>query len=172
MCGYRIITVKEQQRQVVGVINLLLKFGADINARTQDGKTALHLSTSDDTYEVALILLDAGAFIDIQDENGKTPLHYCVHEKGLLVTNLLLSRGANIDVQDVDGLSVLDLVVQRADLNLLQLFLNNHQLVATPERHDFAGFVLLHAVEVDVKNVVRFIVDNGYALVTVRERKG
>lgn len=166
----------------------------------QEGKTALHLSTSDDAYEVALVLLDAGAFIDTQDEvcldddvhcqqcfnhlpvavlfvlyldkNGKTPLHYCVHEKGLLVTNLLLSRGANIDVEDVDGLTVLELVIRRADLSLLQLFLNHHQWVATPERHDFAGSILLQAVEIEAEDVVRFVVDNEYAPVTVRNAMG
>lgn len=106
------------------------------------------------------------------EKNGKTPLHYCVHEKGLLVTNLLLSRGASIDVEDVNGLTPLTLVVQQANLNVLQLFLNHHHLVATPQRHAFAGAVLLQAVECEVEDVVRFIVDNEYASVTVRNAKG
>jgi hypothetical protein len=100
-------------------------------------------------------------------QNGKTPLHCCVQEGGLLVTELLLSRGANIDVEDKAGVSPLALLVQRANLNVLQLFLNHHQCVATPERHDFGGAVLLQAVECRAEEVVRYVVENEYASVTV-----
>ncbi|KAG7375224.1 hypothetical protein PHYPSEUDO_002422 [Phytophthora pseudosyringae] len=162
----------EQRVQVIAVIDLLFSFGADVNAHTQEGKTALHLSTSDDAYEVAKHLLDADANIDTQDESGKTALHYCVYEAGLLVTNLLLSRGANIDIEDGNGLTPLALAVQRANLNVLQLFMNHHDWVATPERHDFGGAVMLQAVECEQESVVRFLVDNDYAPVTVRNSKG
>jgi ankyrin repeat protein len=181
----------------------------------QDGKTALHCSTSDDAYEVAEFLLDAGASVDAQDEvgscvcshglqniapkcactrglapctaghawlikntisccwqSGKTALHYCVQEGGLLVTDLLLSRGANIDLADADGNSPLTLALQRASLNVLQLFLNHHQLVATPQRHDFGADALLRAVEMRSEAIVRFIVENEYAHVTACNAKG
>ncbi|EGZ23205.1 hypothetical protein PHYSODRAFT_246139, partial [Phytophthora sojae] len=55
---------------------------------------------------------------------GKTPLHYCVQEGGLLVTDLLLARGADINLEDSDGSTPVKRVLQRADLNVLQLFLN------------------------------------------------
>ncbi|KAL4159325.1 hypothetical protein PRNP1_005087 [Phytophthora ramorum] len=162
----------EQQKQVVAVIGLLLQFGADVNARSQDGKVALHYATSNDAYEVAKFLLDAGASVDAQDENGKTPLHYCVQEGGLLVSELLLSRGATIDSEDKSGTTALVLVVQRANLNVLQLFMNHYQWDVTPQRQDFGGAVLLQAVDSQVEEVIRFIVDNDYAAVTVRNAKG
>ncbi|KAG6613606.1 uncharacterized protein IUM83_04524 [Phytophthora cinnamomi] len=150
----------EQVQRVLDVMALLLRFGAQVDARSQDGKTALHCSTSDDAYDVAKFLLDAGAEIDTLDESGKTPLHYCVQEGGLLVTDLLLSCGASIDVEDKDGTSSLALVLQRGNVNVLQLFLNHHQCVAAPKRHDFAAAVLLQAVEFRAEEMVRYVVEN------------
>ncbi|KAG6613619.1 uncharacterized protein IUM83_04520 [Phytophthora cinnamomi] len=164
--------VNEQLQQVLAVIGLLLRFGADPNAQSQDGKTVLHCSTSDDAYEVAKLLLNAGANVNTQDENGKMPLHYCVQEGGLLVTELLLAHGADIDAEDSDGSTPLKRVVQRADLNVLQLFFNHHQLVATPQRRDFSASVLFLAVDMEVEDVVRFVVDNDYAPVTARNAAG
>lgn len=162
----------EQVKQVVAVVQLLLHFGANVNAQSRDGKTALHCSTSDESYEVAKLLLDAGANGNTQDENGKTSLHYCIQEGGLIVTNLLLSCGVNIDVVDANGVSPIDLVLQRADLNVLQLFLNHHQNVSTLQRQDFAGALLLQAVDTEVEAVVRFIIKYKYASVTARNAIG
>ncbi|GMF33252.1 unnamed protein product [Phytophthora lilii] len=105
-------------------------------------------------------------------QSGKTPLHYCVQEGGLLVTELLLSRGANIDAEDKGGVSPLSLVLDRANVSVLQLFLNHHQWVATPQRHDFASSVLLHAVDRREEEVVHYVVENEYAPVTICNAKG
>ncbi|KAK1938748.1 Ankyrin-3 [Phytophthora citrophthora] len=162
----------ELRNRVIAVIDTLLSFGADVNACTEEGKTALHLSTSDDAYEVAKHLLDVGANVDAQNENGQTALHCCVREADLLVTNLLLSRGANIDAKDADGQTPLTLAVHRGNLIVLQLFLNHYASVATLERQDFGGTLLLIAVEYGKEDVIRYIVDNDYAPVTVRNEKG
>ncbi|RLN58073.1 hypothetical protein BBP00_00007192 [Phytophthora kernoviae] len=162
----------ERRDKVIAVIKLLLRFGADIDARSQDGKTALHCSTSDDTFQVAELLLGAGASIDAQDETGKTPLHYAVQEDCLLVTNLLLSHGSNIDVEDIDGVSQLALMLEQASMNVLQIFMNHHHLAATPQRRDFASALLLQAVNTQRDEVIRFIVENEYASVALTTTTG
>ncbi|GMF31894.1 unnamed protein product [Phytophthora fragariaefolia] len=111
------------------------------------------------------------AWLDLH-RNGKTPLHYCVEEGGLLVTHLLLGHGAGINVEDSDGATPLKRVIQRADLNVLLLFFNHHELVATPQGQDFSTSVLFQAVEYEMEEVVRFVVDNEYAPVTVRNAAG
>ncbi|KAG6613508.1 uncharacterized protein IUM83_04523 [Phytophthora cinnamomi] len=162
----------ERVRLVLEVIKILLRFGADVDARSKDGKSALHGSTSDDAYDVAKFLLDSGANVDALDENRKTPLHYCVQEGGLLVTELLLSRGADIDVEDKDGVSPLTVVLKQGNLSVLQLFLNHHQWVSTPQRHDFASAVLFEAVELRDEAMIRYVVENEYGSVTVCNTAG
>ncbi|KAG7390530.1 hypothetical protein PHYBOEH_006976 [Phytophthora boehmeriae] len=161
-----------QRQKVIAVINLLLRFQADVDAQSEDGKTALHYATSDDAFDVANILLDANATLDIPEETGKTALHLCIQEGGLLVTNLLLSRGANIDVEDFAGRTPLTLMLQRSNVNVLQILLNHHHLVATPHRHDFAGELLMQAVDLQAEAVVRFIVENKYTSSTVKNAAG
>ncbi|RLN92085.1 hypothetical protein BBJ28_00022364 [Nothophytophthora sp. Chile5] len=157
----------ELLQRVITTAELLVRFGANVDARTQDGKTALHFTTNDDIYEVTKLLLNYGADIDAQDKNGKTALHYCVKEDSLLVTNLLVSRGAQIDLEDGSGITPLALVLLRRRLNVLQIVMNHHQMVATAFRHDFATAVLLQAVDYQADEVVRFIVENEYAVATV-----
>ncbi|KAG7389205.1 hypothetical protein PHYBOEH_007548 [Phytophthora boehmeriae] len=162
----------ERRDKMIAGIKLLLRFGADVDARSQDGKTALHCSTSDDAFQVAKVLLESGASLDAQDEIGRTPLHYAVQEDGLLVTDLLLSRGSNIDAEDDDGISPLSLMLEQGNMNVLQVFMNHHHLVATPTRHDFARALLFQAVDTQREDAVRFIVENEYASVTVTSVTG
>ncbi|POM70644.1 Hypothetical protein PHPALM_12885 [Phytophthora palmivora] len=168
------VLCREEEHQllhrVLGVVTLLLRFGADVNAQNQEGHTALHYAGNGDALNVAKVLLDAGADINVQDENGKTPLHHCIREGSLLVANLLVSRGAQIDCEDRNGETPLTLALHRG--NMLQIILNQHHLVATAARRDFATSVLLSAVENEVEEVVRLLIEGGYSAVTVSNNHG
>jgi ankyrin repeat protein len=79
------------------VINILLQAGAhsDINSKTDDGSTPLHLSCWDDNLEAVSLLLNAGADIDSFDRSHQTPLHNAA-QGGLVRLILFLFRsGAN-----------------------------------------------------------------------------
>ncbi|KAK1938808.1 Ankyrin-3 [Phytophthora citrophthora] len=144
----------------VAILNLFLQHGANPNVRSDRGKTALHYAISDGLCEAARVLLDAGASIDAQDEDGRTPLYCAVQERSLLVIHLLLNNRASIDLEDNSGVSPLSLGIQNEHLDVMQLFLNHHALVATRERLDFAGEVLLEAVDAKSVDVVRFLLEN------------
>ncbi|KAF4043218.1 Ankyrin repeat [Phytophthora infestans] len=54
-------------RHTVSLIQLFLRFNANVDKQCQRGKTALHHATTDDAYEVARLLLSSGASVDAQD---------------------------------------------------------------------------------------------------------
>ncbi|KAK1928514.1 E3 ubiquitin-protein ligase mib1 [Phytophthora citrophthora] len=154
-------------KRVLAVVELLVRFGADVNKRNQEGYSALHYAGNGDILDVAKYLVDAGADMDAQDVKGKTPLHHCICEENLVVANLLVSRGAQIDIADDQGLSPLILAIRRCNVNMLQIILNQYRLVVTDERRDFAADVLLIAVENEVEEIVRFIVEGEFSSVAV-----
>ena len=79
------------------VVPLLLEKGADVNANTGDGKTALQAAARNGHAIVAGLLLDGGAEVDSEDSRGRTPLYWAVVTNHITVMGLLLARNANED---------------------------------------------------------------------------
>lgn len=59
-----------------GVSELLVRYGADLDAQSLRGKTALHLAATYGHLAVVTILLKYLARMDICDSHNKTPLQY------------------------------------------------------------------------------------------------
>src|SRR5687767_13301392 len=100
-------------------VRLLLKAGADIEARASEGKTALMAGASSGRPETVSILLDAGAKVNARSARGATALHYCVswtqydffitgfEERLAIVAQMLLDKGADIEARDGLGRTAL-----------------------------------------------------------------
>lgn len=54
-------------------VKLLIKFGADITQRDEDGWTPLHMACSDDFPEIAKFLLSLGADTEAENDCGEKP---------------------------------------------------------------------------------------------------
>lgn len=55
------------------VVKLLIKYGADVHQRDEDGWTPLHMACSDGYPEIARYLLSMGASTEAENENGEKP---------------------------------------------------------------------------------------------------
>ena len=77
-------------------IQLLLKYGADPNARMSDGLTPLHLASSRGAVEDIRLLLEYGANIEAVDEKGKTAFQVASERgrHGDEITKFLSTYGA------------------------------------------------------------------------------
>jgi ankyrin repeat protein len=105
----------------VEVCRLLLSHGSDINARANNGLTALHRAVASKDNAVARLLLENGADVSLLTEKGQSALHFAcmaaVDENSmwgdiypdLLIPavlqniRLLLSHGANLETSDDQG---------------------------------------------------------------------
>ncbi|CAJ1076406.1 protein phosphatase 1 regulatory subunit 27 [Xyrichtys novacula] len=55
------------------VVKLLVKYGADVHQRDEDGWTPLHMACSDGYPDIARFLLRMGASTETENENGEKP---------------------------------------------------------------------------------------------------
>ena len=69
----------------------------DINMRTREGRTALHLAASNGHVPTARFLLQTGADMNLVDNNGITALRLAAENGHLRAVKLLLTAGAELD---------------------------------------------------------------------------
>lgn len=88
----------------------MLKWGADLERRAEEGRTVLATAVEFQNLEMTVALVQLGADVHARDEYGRTTLHLAAlsgeiakpgeNEKIILT---LLNCGANIDAIDADG---------------------------------------------------------------------
>ncbi|KAJ4360119.1 uncharacterized protein N0V89_000679 [Didymosphaeria variabile] len=85
-----------EQRQYA-LVELLLKKGAPINAKTQEGRTPLHIIKSNPS--LARLLLLYGADPNVATTDGLTPLMQAAAQGDRELVEILLAAGADADAQ-------------------------------------------------------------------------
>lgn len=86
--------------------DLLATDNSLVNARDQDGSTALHCAVWKGHQEVVARLIDAGSDVNSHNENdhwGTTPLHAAAHANQAAIAELLIERGADVNAKDREG---------------------------------------------------------------------
>lgn len=86
----------------LAAVKLLTAAGADLDATTGIGETALMLAAHHDHTDVALYLLDQGADPNVV-EAGHTALHFAVARKNLDLVKALIAHKAEVNVRLTKG---------------------------------------------------------------------
>ena len=111
-------------------MGILIREGANIEARAYAGITPLYLAAKNGRYEAALLLLDSGA--DVDSCGWASPLTAALGAEGFLafpepyqnVARLLLERGANVNIRDgKEGYPPICWATLRGDQSMVKLLL-------------------------------------------------
>ena len=84
-----------------------LKFGADVNCRTDDGITSLMYASQNGFDDIVKILVHNGANINLRPKSGITALIASVQYGHTDITEFLISKGAGLNIQDKIGRTAL-----------------------------------------------------------------
>ncbi|CAJ1945474.1 unnamed protein product [Cylindrotheca closterium] len=98
------------KNQYPEIVLLLLKHGADIEARDEDGWRPMHYACRLNHLDIVRVLIEQGAQLEAPGGGSRsTPLHLaCQYGKSRLV-RLLLRKGANAKTRNAENLGPLQL---------------------------------------------------------------
>jgi ankyrin repeat protein len=99
------------------VMGLLLKWGAELDARDTAGETPLHTAARAGRLAAVGLLLYNGTDIDARDAEGWTSVHRAAWNKHKDVVKLLAARSADMSLETKDGLRVEDFLDISGDDN-------------------------------------------------------
>lgn len=83
------------QRGCIDIVEMLIKYKADINMRSHEDNTPLCEASRNGHSNVVELLLDRNAIIDFEGGLKYTPLHYAASAGHSEIVKILLQRGAN-----------------------------------------------------------------------------
>ena len=64
---------EEDLQSAAEAVKLLVQLGADVNAKNDDGQTAMHAAAFNGADQIVGFLAARGAAVDLRDKNGETP---------------------------------------------------------------------------------------------------
>lgn len=119
----------------LGVVEYLLKNGADVHAKDKGGLVPLHNACSYGHLEVAELLIKRGANVNAVDVWKFTPLHEAAAKGKYEICKLLLKNGADPNRKNKDNLTPLE-VVKDQDSDLVDLLRGEAALLDAAKKGD------------------------------------
>jgi len=138
----------EAPRNEVATVQILLQYGANVNAANCLGATPLHYVClrKSNWRGIANILLENGAAIDAQTLAGKTALHFACEQQVPELVEVLCLFGANANLVDSEGNGAIHLALAKPGRDTVKHSLLEHVLgtQATVLSPNAAGHVPIH----------------------------
>ena len=109
----------------VRTVKWALDNGADVDARNENGWTALMLAAKHVRKKCLTLLLDRGADVNARNDDGRTPLMVVATETLIPeFMTILLDQGADINALDDDGYTALMFIAARGSAECVELLLD------------------------------------------------
>ncbi|MCX6770514.1 MAG: ankyrin repeat domain-containing protein [Candidatus Micrarchaeota archaeon] len=115
----RTILIHAAYDRDVEKMRLLIAAGANVNAMSTSGETALSRAVSyhqDSPVEVVKLLIANGAGLEIRDKNGITALMYAGMNGQIDSVKLLIEAGADVNAKDSYGQTVIKVIREYAGM--------------------------------------------------------
>lgn len=142
------------QKGFCSTVKLLLKAGAEVNAVTESGTTALIEAAARNHTDIVRILLAAGATVHHRDIDGRGALCYAYLNKNEDMVKLLLADGATLDLPEAaecgQAEQVRHLLENGTDVNEGAPIIG----AAEEEHSDIVRMLIAAGADVNAQNIV------------------
>ena len=103
---------------------ILLKGGALVNEKNNEGKTPFHYAGDSVNQGLIHLLFSYDVDLNAQDNEGKTPLHYAVVRgpRFIDIIEELVEKGADFKIKDKQGKTPLDIASEAGHKEIVELF--------------------------------------------------
>ncbi|CAH1249820.1 ANKRD1 [Branchiostoma lanceolatum] len=152
----------------VGVAELLLKAGAQVDSRDLIEATPLHWAAEEGHVGVAELLLKAGAQVDSWDRVEATPLHKAADKGHVGVAELLLKAGAQVDSRDLNEVTPLHKAASEGHVGVAELLL---KAGAQVDSRGWDGKTPKDIAESQIVHLKHFWMDDGHRIPVLDGRK-
>ena len=116
---------KRMSKSYRAIVELLLDKGVDINAKSKDGRTPLHLAIAFDrssgAVEMLKLLIASGADVNTRDKQGETPLHTAASAGNKDIVEALIGAGADVNATDGKGATPLKVAIARGQKGIAEV---------------------------------------------------
>jgi uncharacterized protein len=105
------------------IVEMLLEKGADVNAKTNEGITALIRASEKGHTETVARLLEKGADVNAKDSDGWTALMWASRNGHAETVTILLEEGADVNAKDnyFLGSTALDIAIKKEHPEIVKL---------------------------------------------------
>ena len=119
------------------VIQTLLDYGSDVDARAEHDLTPVHFAAwHSSSPEIIQLLLDYGSNIEAKATFDRTPLHYASFYNNVEAAQVLIANGVNIEARDVSGSTPLRSATPYCHFEVIQLLLEKGANIWAEDEYD------------------------------------
>ena len=138
---------------------MLLNRGAQINAETKSGRTALHLAAATGADDCVRLLLDRKARPNMKDKDDNTALMLACHYGQAETTKLLLRKNAKTSVVNKDGKTALHLATESGSSECVYSLIDANVDLDIADSEGETAFV--SAIKADQARILKLLLDAG-----------
>jgi ankyrin repeat protein/L-ascorbate metabolism protein UlaG (beta-lactamase superfamily) len=157
-----------QQGDLTKTQSLIAKNPTLLNAKTEEGRTPLHVAVMGGHKELMEFLIQKGANIDALDAEGRTPLIGAIMSRKPELAHTLVNRGADVKIKSKEGASAIIYTLFFGPEDLIEPLLDHGQNV----NERFIGGVTLMqgAAAMGNINAMKILFEHGADVNAISER--
>ncbi|GFW41345.1 ankyrin-3 [Trichonephila clavipes] len=153
------------RKEYLDMVKFLIKNGANVNKKDNDGRTPLHLAVETGCRELVKLLLRNKALVNSEDKNKMTALHssaVCGHKH---ILEILIEAGGNIHAPDIDGCTPLHLAAGKGHIHIVEFLIDRGVDINATEEY---GLTALHISTTKRHNgIIKLLLKNKANIYTV-----